>query len=488
MKNMKKILALVVAMLLVLGMTSAFAATIRINRDSSWDENAESAEATYTYYKIFDAVITSAASVTASTGELSGNGNVVYTVDSEAKANALPSIFTANLASDGLYYVTLTNSSTSAADIVTALKTMVAANATLFPGTEVTSDDNPVVIDNLAVGYYLIEASNGKDAAVQTLGDVTINEKNDYPTIDKKQKKANGTYADTALPQEIGSYIDYQVTVHIPADATKQIAVIDKMTSGLEYDSTTGLTVSPNIAHSALTSEDSGYDSTITATNGWQIKFADTVVQANRNSDIVITFRAKVTEAALRDTGKENEVTLDYDNGNYVLKDDVDYETYFAGIYKVDPNDDSADMSGVKFLLKDGEGQAVNVTWDSTNGYYYVSDTATSNEVETRADGTNYTIKIRGLDNDKTYTLTETVTKAGYNLLNGTVTLTKIKDEGDAFANKAANTYDRVENNKGSQLPSTGGVGTTIFYVAGSILVLAAVIFLVTKRRMGSED
>ena len=45
-----------------------------------------------------------------------------------------------------------------------------------------------------------------------------------------------------------------------------------------------------------------------------------------------------------------------------------------------------------------------------------------------------------------------------------------------------------ITNKKGSQLPSTGGIGTTIFYVAGSILVLAAVIFLVTKRRMGNED
>ena len=133
----------------------------------------------------------------------------------------------------------------------------------------------------------------------------------------------------------------------------------------------------------------------------------------------------------------------------------------------------------------------MNVTYDSTNGYYYVDPSSTSNEVETRAETvttdagtvTYYTIKIRGLDNDKTYTLTETVTKAGYNLLEGTVNLTKTKDEGQAFSNKALNTFDRVVNNKGTTLPSTGGIGTTIFYVLGGLLVVGAAVILVARRK-----
>ena len=498
MKNLKKIMALVIAMVMMVAMsTSVFAETkITINRDSSWKPTAElqtgeSNQATYTYYKIFDAAITDQGTVNAKTGATTG-GVAVYTIsgtDAAAKVAALPSdIFEAKLAADSKYYITMKSTYTGgAAGIVTALKTMVAANTTLFPGTAVTSNENPVVITPGGDGYYLIEASNGKDLAVQSIGEVTINEKNDYPTIDKKQKQADDTeYHDTVEPAEIGSYIDYQVTVHIPADANKQIAVIDKMSAGLEYDSTTSLTLSPNVAYAALTSEDAGYDSTITSTNGWQIKLEKSVVEANRNRDIVITFRAKVTSAALSDTSKENEVTLNYDNNNYILKDKVNYETYFAGIYKVDPNDANADMSGVKFTLTDKNDRAVNVTYDSTNGYYVVG--GTSNEVETRADGSNYTIKIRGLDNElEKYKLTETVTKAGYNLLETPAELTLTKDEGDAFSGKVANTYDRVENNKGSVLPSTGGIGTTIFYVIGAILVLGAGILLVSKRRMSAN-
>lgn len=473
---MKKILALIVAMLLVLGMTSAFAATITINRDSTWQASTEEdRKATYTWHRIFDA-------------DLTDPDHPVYTIsgtNAAEKVAALDTnVFAADLASDGKYYITTKSGVTDAA-ILAALDTLVASNATLFPGTPVTSAEATVTLNVGDPGYFYIEASNGKDVAVQTAGSTTITEKNDYPTIDKKQKKDSGDWQDTPLPQEIGSYIDYQVTVHVPADATKAIKVFDTMSAGLEYDSNTGLNVTPATAsYAPLTSADDEYDANAT----WQIVFnADTVI-ANRGQDIVITYRAKVTTAALTDGDKENEVKLSYDNGNYVLTDKVDYETYFAGIYKVDPNKADADMSGVKFDLKDGDGNAVNVTYDATNGYYVIDPNGTGNEVETRADGDYYTIKIRGLDNDKTYTLTETVTKNGYNLLNGVVTLTKTKDEGTAFANKLANTFDRVENNQGSVLPSTGGMGTTLLYVGGSILVLAAVILLVTKRRMGAND
>ena len=108
---MKKLFALMIAVAMLLVMGSVFAestSSITITRDDSWDSSAESAKATYTYYKIFDAAITTAKDVDPDTGELTGEGEgtVVYTVDSEAKANALPSIFTSKLGADGKYYIT----------------------------------------------------------------------------------------------------------------------------------------------------------------------------------------------------------------------------------------------------------------------------------------------------------------------------------------------------------------------------------------------
>ncbi|MBE5774538.1 MAG: isopeptide-forming domain-containing fimbrial protein [Clostridiales bacterium] len=342
--------------------------------------------------------------------------------------------------------------------------------------------------DTVTAGYYLIAGSEGANLVAATTN-IEITEKDTYPTIDKKQKKENGTWTDDPLPQEIGKVIEYKVEIPVPADANKSIAVVDKMSAGLTWDETfgtNGLTVTPATAtYTALPSTHPRYN----AENTWQILFSDSVITALAGQTITITYQATVNANALTDTDKENEVTLDYNNGHYWVPDEVKYETYFGGIYKVDPSDATADLSGVKFVLKDGDGNAVNVTYDSTNGYYKVDASSTSNEVQTRADGSNYTIKIRGLDGNKTYTLTETENPhPGYNLLAEPATLTLTKDEGTAFADKAANTYDRVENSKGNLLPSTGGIGTTLFYVGGGILVLLAVVMLVTKRRMSGND
>ena len=233
---MKKLVSIVLALVMILMVAAASAATITINRHSSWndpDVDPEALNASYTWHRIFDA-------------DLTDSNHPIYTISGDDAADKVAAlddtIFDAKLASDDKYYITL-KSGVQDDDVFEALAAMVAANATLFPGTTVTSNADPVVLDVGNPGYFYIEASNGKNLAVQTAGSATVDEKNDYPTIDKKQKKANGTYADTALPQEIGSYIDYQVTVSVPADATKQIAVIDTMSAGLEYDSTTGLTV-----------------------------------------------------------------------------------------------------------------------------------------------------------------------------------------------------------------------------------------------------
>ena len=119
---------------------------------------------------------------------------------------------------------------------------------------------------------------------------------------------------------------------------------------------------------------------------------------------------------------------------------------------------------------------------------------------------------VYGLDPDVTYTLTETATEDGYNLLDGTTSITPtVVVNGTANATKvtvaeatgvsagndsaeAANTMQlsakqvtKIENNQGSVLPSTGGIGTTIFYVIGAILVLGAGILLVTRRRMNAN-
>ena len=62
-------------------------------------------------------------------------------------------------------------------------------------------------------------------------------------------------------------------------------------------------------------------------------------------------------------------------------------------------------------------------------------------------------------------------------------------DTNTATYNSTTGVFEiRIQNQKGTTLPSTGGIGTTIFYIGGSILVLAAAILLITKRRMSAND
>ena len=93
--------------------------------------------------------------------------------------------------------------------------------------------------------------------------------------------------------------------------------------------------------------------------------------------------------------------------------------------------------------------------------------------------------EFKGLKNG-TYYLLETEAPAGYNLLDAPVEITINGSSATATSLTSLTHTEQVENSTGAVLPSTGGMGTTIFYVTGSVLVLAAVVLLVTKKRMKS--
>ena len=109
-------------------------------------------------------------------------------------------------------------------------------------------------------------------------------------------------------------------------------------------------------------------------------------------------------------------------------------------------------------------------------------ETGTVTEITTDATG-KFTIK--GLDAD-TYYLTETAAPAGYNKLAGPVTIVIGENGVVNGTTEAPQGVDEVKvlNQSGAELPSTGGIGTTIFYVLGGVLVVGAAVLLVTKKRM----
>lgn len=248
-------------------------------------------------------------------------------------------------------------------------------------------------------------------------------------------------------------------------------------------------------------------------------------------STITVTYSAIVnSNAEIAGTGNGNTAALTYytldDDGNpepseEIVTSETTVYTFALAINKIDPK--GVALEGAVFRLKDAAGNLIPVKQATSDGTvipgvyeyddtdYTVEGAGTPNyDVVSPSNGV---IVVKGVK-EGTYTVTETKAPDGYNLLtetkeveavitnitNYSKTITIYKDEkGNVVDVKVGTgttetvTTDvsvsaiNVVNASGSELPSTGGMGTTIFYVLGGILVLGAVVLLITKRRMNAE-
>lgn len=388
---------------------------------------------------------------------------------------------------DGSQYVVEWDNDSDDTDTVQAAAVWLAANYTPIDtgNLEWDSTNTKWTKTGLDEGYYLLKSITGNNLVAAT-GDINIREKNAYPPIDKTQADEDTTtQSNDERSVAVGDVLDYEVKVTIPATAAvnEVISVYDKPSAGLTYNASSMVIT---VDGTAVTPDDTGSCvKTGAAGTGEAWRYDVTVTAANKGKDVVFAFKMTVNSDALIDTGKENESGLKYGNSYNAIPDKVDYKTYYTGIIKIDGVSTSK-LAEVEFTLKEN-GTEYKVT-KHADGFYY-PDAQGSATVKTNSEGQ---IIIRGLDNEKTYTLTETKTLPGYNLLDGVVTLDLYEDiipgeEGttiDTSTYTNSSTYGQVENYTGTVLPSTGGMGTTMFYVLGSILVVGAGLVLVSRRRM----
>ena len=524
MNSMKKILALVVALLLVLGMTSAFAASITITHDESYEGAEGTTARVYSAYKIFDASYKTLA------GENTQQAKDTFDYDPDDAAVSY------SIAANSPWLSVMQSNSQTWFDIVElpgdntkyvikakegAMTTSAHAKAFgdyLAANIPATATATDVTVDGAAAsvgaGYYLIVGKDTKDAVTRVAvvtTDVTMVEKNTYITTGK-------TTSETSY--NVGDTVTYTATVFIPSDTA--ITEEDPENEG-QYKEGHG----PVILHDKMDSELTFSGSATaaigeTAFTGFTLNDApadnDTfdisipVTNALLGQTITFTYTAIVNDTAATDDGFVNELFGEL-NGYKTNKDDVEVWTFdfsfkkdFTGAnadttlqakFKLYPNvhtdaagetpaSDAPGTTAIKFNAKDGHK-------------YEKSDDTSGTEELVIVD--EETLNIVGLK-EGTYWLVETETSTGYNLLDGPVKVVitdtstqnatgvwthshTVTTEGD---NIDANGVIQVENNSGTVLPSTGGIGTTIFYVGGGILVLAAVILLVTKRRMSTND
>lgn len=450
-KTLKRFGSFLLAMALALGMMAGTAlaagtGTITINNATKGN--------TYKVYKVFEA---------------DGNGtNIRYKlVDGKTEA---PAGFTVDSAGN----VTYTGSGVEGnltADDISAIAAYV-GESDLVATKTANSDSTSVTISNLPNGYYYITTTTGTAVTItSTNPDATVVDKNEAPKVDKKITNVdNGSFdADgkKALAQ-VGTDVTYTATIEVKNGA-KNYVFHDKMDPALRYNSDVAVKIGNNTIQPGDNTYTVGADNEDTIT----IKFKDVLIANNVGNTITITYSAQVTSAALTTDPAKNTASISYGDNNTTISIPNPPEVYNAKITVTKTDGDGAALAGAGFVLKKGD---LYYKLDDNGVVSWVSETEAT-ELTTTKDSN--VVAFTGLA-DGTYTLVENTVPAGYNkaadqeftIANGDYTSTNLE--------KTAT----VINEAGSTLPSTGGMGTTIFYIVGGILVVGAGVLLITKKRM----
>lgn len=531
MKQVKKLAGILLALILVFTMTAtAFAATVSNGTDHS-----------YAAYQIFSGT---QAENAAPLGDVEwGSG-----IDGAAFLAALKG--DSRFVKDSANIFAACTTAAEVAEVLGGYgdKSDVAKAFANVAAQHLTTTSVAIAADaanvELPAGYYLLvdtsnpgegDAYNSALLQVTNRGDITIEKKYSVPTVDKSVKDTDDQWGESA-DWEIGSDVPFQLVGTLPDNyddyETYKYVFHDTLQNTLQYNGdvkvyvqngetrteiTTGFTVDPAVAATA-----GGGNLTVSFAN------LKTVAGVSADSKIVVEFTAELlSNAVIGKDGNKNEVYLEYSNNPNVTgegttgntpSDEVLVFAYELDVTKVDGQNPDQKLANAQFVLLSSDKTKV-ATVTSGKLVEWVAVPAAVDGKITWPEGTTLTsgadgkFVISGLDAG-TYYLRETVAPAGYNLLKNdievtiTATLDKSEDSPALTALKISVKEDKegaeatesdgsvdtgivstnVENNSGTQLPETGGIGTTVFYILGSVLVLAAVVLLVTRKRMSRKD
>ena len=355
----------------------------------------------------------------------------------------------------------------------------------------VTATTTSVSFTGLDLGYYLVDSTLGTLCSLDTTNpDVVMEEKNEVPVnVKTVEEDSTGNYGEKN-DADIGQTVNFKSTITAQAGAENYV-FHDTMSSGLTYTGVTGITLNgatvdaSNYTVSAPAADGDTFDVTFTQT------FCDTL---KANDQIVVSYTATLNEnAVIAGEGNPNTSKVSYgDSSNTKYTPDSQTKTYTWDVdvfkYTMNGKNETA-LAGATFTLsKNADGSNPIALISKGNNVYRVAkagETGTVTEITTDATGK---FTIQGLDAD-TYYLTETAAPAGYNKLAGPVTIVIGENGVVNGTTEAPQGVDEVKvlNQSGTELPSTGGMGTTIFYVLGSVLLVGAAVLLITKKRMSAE-
>lgn len=370
-------------------------------------------------------------------------------------------------------------------------------------GTAFTADDfkeatsSTVTFNNLPLGWYLVVSDLTTDAICSidtTAKQVTIREKNGVPTVTKEVEYASGSWGE-GNDGNVGDTVNFQTTIYVTDGDPTNYILHDEMSNGLDFKEGS-IVVKKN--------DERFTDYTVVAPTDnctFEIKFNENSLHTN--DKVVVTYSATINSNAVVGTaGNENETWLKYgDNGETTHGKTKTY-TWSFNIFKyfTDSNNNMQYLADVEFVLyrKNADDKAEYAKFDSNNKL--TGWTEAENEATKLKTNATSTVAVEGLDAG-TYFLKEITTPGGFNGLTSDVEVKitsscniltgatyaveykMVNEEGFTNTDEQEKVVP-IENKRGTTLPSTGGIGTTIFYVVGGGLMVAAAILLITKKRM----
>lgn len=456
MKKTKRIATVLLALVMVLSLSvCAFAA----GANSITVNGAQGGE-TYKIYKMLDLKV-----------DLDKNA-YSYTVNAEWN-----DFFTGEGA--GAAYVTIDNGyvtwKNSAADMEAFAKAAAkyaSDNSVDAVATQTPAADGSLVFGNLDAGYYLITSTNGTLAMVDTTPanpNAVVDEKNPNPTIDKEVKEDSTDTWGSSNSAQIGDTVYFHTTVNLQHGA-KNYVLHDKMGEELTLNA-------DSITVVGLTK---GTDYTVVTTGlndgcSFEVRFTQTYLDTITSpTPLVVEYNAVLNEKAKVESAALNETQLTWGDKNHTEWDQTETNTYKFEVLKYAGADTAKHpLAGAVFQLKDASGKVVKLVKVSDTEYR-VANGNEAGAVDSFTTVATGNIVIKGVDLDN-YTLVEIAAPEGYNML---------KDPVKVIVNANNALVVEVPNNTGAELPSTGGIGTTIFYVVGGILVVGAAVVLTTRKRM----
>lgn len=361
----------------------------------------------------------------------------------------------------------------------------------------IKATDTTVTFTGLEPGYYLITSTNGTKAIIASTPDnknETIEEKNKNPKTEKQVQEdskidnQDGGWGKNNSAQ-IGQTVNFKATIDVKPGAVNYV-MHDKMDDGLTFNLDS---VQVWTAWTALDAEDnvelnsSNYTVTTTTDDGctFEVKFTnDYLATIAADTTLTVTYTAVLNENAVPDKAELNKEQLTWGDKTTSTEEsawnETETTTYQFEILKYAANDTSkTPLAGATFKLYNASHNKalVKLVKVEENDNSVVYRVATDNDTDTVTGFTavaNKKIVIKGVDLDD-YELEETNAPDGFNL-----PTTNFKETVEA----GKTLVWEIANNSGTELPSTGGMGTTLFYLFGSILVVSAGVLLVTKRRM----